>query len=158
MPSEQGSNMANAETELTVAEAYEIADRFAQASARILDFRVNTGNLSGDQADALEKAEDQLDAMVVLFRSHGIQLIGAKAEAAAQNIKAAIDAAKSTLVAVRQIRKVLKVAAALVDLAVAIVSKNVQGGVAAAKTVADASKDDKGGKDGTKGGKDGNGG
>src|ERR1051325_9942615 len=87
MPSEQGSNMANAETELTVAEAYEIADRFAQASARILDFRVNTGNLSGDQADALLKVAAALVDLAVAIVSKNVQGVVAAAKTVADASK-----------------------------------------------------------------------
>ena len=63
--------MAN-ELQLSAGEAYDIADSFAQASARILDFRLSQrGALSAAESTELERCEDSLDHMVVLFRMKG---------------------------------------------------------------------------------------
>lgn len=143
--------MAN-ELQLTEAEAYEIADSFAQASARILDFRVtNQSSLSDDEATDLEKCEDSLDHMVVLFRGYGIRLIGAKAQNAVSELKSAIALGKETIAKINKIKKAIKIAGALVDLAVAVLAKDPKGILAAAKGVQTAAK----GKDDGKGKQEG---
>lgn len=135
--------MAN-ELQMTKAEAYEIADSFAQASARILDFRVaNRSSLSDDEATDLEKYEDSLDHMVVLFRGYGIRLIGAGAQEAVSELKSEIALGKETIAKVNKIKKVIKIAGALVDLAVALLAKDPKGLLAAAKGVRTAAKGSK---------------
>lgn len=141
--------MAN-ELQLTEAEAYEIADSFAQASARILDFRVtNSGALSNDEASDLEKSEDSLDHMVVLFRGYGIRLIGAGAQDAVSELKSAINLGKEAIAKINKIKKAIKIAGALVDLAVAVLAKDPKGILAAGKGVRTAvkGKDDEKGKE-----------
>lgn len=140
------------ELQLTEIEAYEIADSFAQASARILDFRItNRSTLSDDEASDLEKCEDNLDHMVVLFRGYGIRLIDAKAQNAVSELKVAIALGKETIAKINKIKEAIKVANALVDLAVAVLAKDPKGIVAAAKGVKTAAK----GKDDTKGKQEG---
>lgn len=136
--------MAN-ELQLPTAEAYEIADSFAQASARILDFRVtNRSSLSDGESTDLEKCEDSLDHMVVLFRGYGIRLIGAGAQEAVSELKSAIVLGKETIAKVNKIKKVIKIAGALVDLAVALLAKDPQGLLAAATGVRTAAEGSKG--------------
>jgi hypothetical protein len=138
--------MAN-ELQLTEKEAYEIADSFAQASARVLDFRItNRSTLSEDEALDLEKCEDRLDHMVVLFRGYGIRLIAAGAQDAVTEPNSAIALGKDAIAKVNKIKKAIKLASALVDLAVAVLAKDPKGIVAAAKSVQMAAK----GKDDTK--------
>jgi len=138
--------MAN-ESQLTQEEAYEIADSFAQASARILDFRItNRSTLSEDEARDLEKCEDSLDHMVVLFRGYGIRLIAAGAQHAVAELKSAIALGKGAIAKINKIKKAIKIATALVDLAVAVLAKDPKGIVAAAKSVQTAAK----GKEDTK--------
>ncbi len=131
--------MAN-ETNLTKEEAYEIADKLALASARILEFRVEIRDppLSNEEADELEKCEDSLDSLVVLFRSYGIQLIGSDANEAVTELKSAIDAAKKTLEKINTIKKTIRIAGAVVDLAVAVLAKDPKGIINAAKGVVTA--------------------
>lgn len=132
--------MAN-KFQLSETDAYEIADSFAQASARILDFRVtNRGSLSNDEATELEKCEDSLDHMVVLFRSYGIKLIGAGADEAITELKSAIDLGKKTIAKIDKIKKAIKIAGALVDLAVAVLAKDPKAILAAAQGVQGAAK------------------
>lgn len=138
--------MAN-ETELTKDEAYEIADSFAQASARILDFRVtNLSSLSDEEATDLEKCEDRLDHMVVLFRGYGIRLIGAGAQEAVSELKSAIALGKDVIAKINKIKKAIKIAGALVDLALAVLAKDTKGILSAAKGVQTAAKGSKDGK------------
>ena len=119
---------------LTIDEAYEIADSFAQASAKLLEFRIaNNKELSDKDFDELERCEDELDRMVVVFRGYGIELIGAKAEVAVQKLTSAIASAKKTLGTISKIKKAITVAGALVDLAAAVYSKDP-------KNIIDASK------------------
>jgi len=132
--------MAN-ELQVTEKEAYEIADSFAQASARVLDFRItNRSTLSEDEALYLEKCEDRLDHMVVLFRGYGIRLMAAGAQDAVTELKSAIALGKDAIAKVNKIKKAIKLASALVDLAVAVLAKDPKGIVAAAKSVQTAAK------------------
>jgi hypothetical protein len=136
------------DSQLTTTEAYEIADSFAQASARILDFRVtNRGTLSKDEASELEKYEDRLDHMVVLFRGYGIRLIGEGAQVAVLELRSAIDLGKDALAKINKIKKAILVAGALVDLAVAVLAKDSKGIVGATQGIQMATKS----KDATKG-------
>ncbi|PIY20815.1 MAG: hypothetical protein COZ12_08050, partial [Deltaproteobacteria bacterium CG_4_10_14_3_um_filter_60_8] len=109
------------ESNVTAKEAYEIADSFAQASARMLDFRIANSNvLSDEDASKLERCEDTIDHLVVLFRGYGIRLIGAKAREAMVELQAAVDVARLTIEKINKTKKVIKIAGALVDLAVAV--------------------------------------
>jgi len=136
--------MANL-TELTAEEASQIADSFAQASARVLDFRVeHRKTLSDEDFDELEKSEDLLDHMVVLFRKITIQLIGEKAGDAVAELKEAIEQAKATIKKTQQVKRVIKLAGNLVDLAVALGSKNPKSILAAAKSLKEAVQADAG--------------
>jgi len=127
--------------QLTQAEAYEIADSFAQASACILDFRIqNRSSLSDDEATDLEKSEDSLDHMVVLFRGYGIRLIGSLAQDAVSELKAAISLGKEVIARINSIKKAIKIAGTLVDLAVAVLAKDPKGILAAVKGVQTAAK------------------
>lgn len=124
------------ESKLTAEEAYAIADGFAQASARLLDFRVAHGNLLADeQAFELERCEDTLDHLVVLFRGYGIELIGARGQEAVVELRGAIADAKLKLGQITQTKKAIKIAGALVDLAVAVLAKDPKGVLAAAKDI-----------------------
>lgn len=128
------------ETNLPAKEACAIADSFAQASARLLDLRIAKGNLlSAEEAFALEKCEDTLDHLVVLFRGYGIQLIGAKAQPAMVELKAAVALAKITIEKSGEIKQAIKIAAALVDLAVAVLAKDPKAILGAARIVRAAS-------------------
>lgn len=132
--------MAN-ELQLTEAEAYEIADSFAQASAGILDFRVtNRSSLSDDEATDLEKCEDRLDHMVVLFRGYGIRLIGAGAQEAVSELKCAIAFGKNSIAKINKIKTAIKIAGAFVDLAVAVLAKDPKGIFTAAEGVRTVAK------------------
>lgn len=132
--------MANV-TELTPEDAARIADSFAQASARVLDFRVaHRDQLSDDELDELEKREDLLDHMVVLFRNFTIQLIGEKAGEALAELKAAVDLARATIEKTRQVKNAIKLAGQLVDLAVALTSKNPKAILGAAKSLRDGAQ------------------
>jgi hypothetical protein len=127
---------------LKTEDAYQIADNFALASARILEFRVtNRASLSKKDATQLEKCEDTLDSMVVLFRGYGIRLIGANAEGAVTKLKLAIDSAKKTLETISNIKMALNVASALVDLAHAVLRQDPDGIIEAAKRVTSLSKE-----------------
>lgn len=109
--------------ELTVDEAYKIADNFKQASGRILDFRIaNRSALSSDESDKLEMSEDRLDQMVVLFRGYGIKLIAENAQEAVNELKTAIDLGKNTLAKIKKIKKAIEIASALADLAAAVLA------------------------------------
>lgn len=122
--------------DLTTEQAYEIADSFAQASARVLDYRIaHRGSLTPEESDELERCEDRLDQMVVMFRGYGIQLIGAKAAEAVVELKAAIDIAKTTLEQIEKIKDAINLAGALVELAAALTSKNAKAIMAAAKAL-----------------------
>jgi hypothetical protein len=128
--------MMATQTDLTTEEAYEIADSFAQASARVLDFRIsNRATLTREESAELEKCEDRLDHLVVLFRGYGIQLIGTKAAEAIAEIKDAIGAAKTAIENAAKVKNAIKLASGLVDLAMAIVSKNPKTILEAAKAV-----------------------
>lgn len=136
--------MANL-TELTAEQASQIADSFAQASARVLDFRVEHRKaLSDEEFDKLEKCEDLLDHMVVLFRKITIQLIGEKAADAVAEMKEAIEQAKATIGKTKQVKHVIKLAGNLVDLAVALASKNPKSILGAAKSLKEAAQADPG--------------
>ena len=129
------------ELQLSAGEAYDIADRFAQASARILDFRLSQrGALSAAESTELERCEDSLDHMVVLFRGYGVRLLGAGAQEAVLELKAAQTLGAQAMVKINQTKEAIKAAASLVDLAVAVLAKNPQGVVAAAKGVRTACK------------------
>jgi len=128
-------------TELGLEASFEVADAFAQASAAILDFRVeNNSSLDPNERSALEKAEDQLDHFVVIFRAHGIELIGAKAAQAAEDLKAAVEDAKAKLKKIAKIKKAIAIATSLVALAVALLSKDVKAVIAAVEAVNKAKK------------------
>jgi hypothetical protein len=129
-------------TNFTGKEAYEIADKFALVSARILEFRVEKRDppLSDEASAELEKYEDSLDAIVVLFRGHGIQLIGTKANEAMAELKSAIEAGKTMLEQIKTIKKALKIAGTVVDLAVAVLAKDPKGILDAAQSVMAATK------------------
>jgi Ribonuclease G/E len=132
--------MAN-KLELTVEKSYELADSFAQASARILDFRIsNRDSLTPEEAARLERCEDSLDSMVVLFRGYGITLIGAGAGKAAEELKRAIEAGKSAIETINKVKNAIKIAEALVVLSVAVLSKNTRDVLAAAKTLKSVAK------------------
>ncbi|MBC3909734.1 hypothetical protein [Undibacterium umbellatum] len=127
--------MAN-EIQLPQEQAFQVADGFAQLSARILDYRVTHREaLSSPERASLEEAEDHLDHLVVLFRSYGIRLIGAGAADAAAEITAAISRAKATIEKVDKIKKAISTAAAIVDLAVAVFAKDPKAVLAAAKAI-----------------------
>jgi len=124
------------ESNVTAKEAYEIADSFAQASARMLDFRIANSNvLSDEDASKLERCEDTIDHLVVLFRGYGIRLIGAKAREAMVELQAAVDVARLTIEKINKTKKVIKIAGALVDLAVAVLAKDPKAILGAAKKV-----------------------
>ncbi len=132
--------MAN-KLELTVKKSYELADSFAQASARILDFRIsNRDLLTPEEAARLERCEDSLDSMVVLFRGYGITLIGTGAGKAAEELKLAIEAGKSAIETINKVKSAIKIAEALVVLSVAVLSKNTRDILAAAKTLKSVAK------------------
>lgn len=117
-----------------VADAYEIADSFAQASSRVLDYRVShRAELTPSEAQELEQCEDRLDHMVVMFRGYGIRLIGAGAADAVAELKLAVAGARETLEQVARTKKAIKVAASLVDLAAALLSRDPKAVLAAAK-------------------------
>lgn len=122
--------------ELTVDEAYEIADSFAQASASFLNYRVeNRNSLSQSQLDQLERCEDSLDSMVVLFRGYGIKLIGAEAESAVEELKSAIALGKGAIEKITKVKKAIAIAGAVVDLAVAVLAQDPKGILTAASGV-----------------------
>jgi hypothetical protein len=123
-------------------EAYEVADAFAQVSARILDFRVEAGDLTDDEAEELERCEDTLDALVVLFRGYGIKLLGERASDAAQDLSGAIRDARDTLQNIADTKRAILIAAAVVELAVAVQIGNVKGVVTSIAGVAAALKDE----------------
>jgi hypothetical protein len=132
--------MAN-KLELTVKKSYELADSFAQASARILDFRIsNRDSLTPEEAARLERCEDSLDSMVVLFRGYGITLIGAGAGKAAEELKLAIEAGKSAIETINKVKSAIKIAEALVVLSVAVLAKNTRDILAATKTLKSVAK------------------
>ena len=132
--------MAN-KLELTVKKSYELADSFAQASARILEFRIsNRDLLTPEEAARLERCEDSLDSMVVLFRGYGITLIGTGAGKAAEELKLAIEAGKSAIETINKVKSAIKIAEALVVLSVAVLSKNTRDILAAAKTLKSVAK------------------
>ena len=132
--------MAN-KLELTVEKSYELADSFAQASARILDFRIShRDSLTPQEAARLERCEDSLDSMVVLFRGYGITLIGAGAGKAADELKLAIEAGKSAIETIHKVKSAIKIAEALVVLSVAVLSKNTRDILTAAKTLKSVAK------------------
>lgn len=130
------------ELQLKKEDAYEIADSFAQASANILDFRFkNRKTLTNKDASDLEKCEDSLDQMVVLFRGYGIRLIADEAENAISELKSAIALGKDTITNVNKIKKAISVATALVNLAISVLAKDPKGIVAAAMSVQTATKE-----------------
>ena len=118
-------------------EARTIADAFAQVSARVLDYRVESDFLTDAQAKELEKVEDTLDSFVVLFRSYGIQLLGQKGAVAANKLKPTLDEARDLLKTITKIKRVLTITAAVVGLAVAVQVGNAAGVV---KALAEAKK------------------
>lgn len=125
--------MSNAIT-LERAEALKIANNLAQASSRILDFRVdNFAQLSDEDAARLEKTEDELDHMVVLLRSRGVELIGEEAAEASQAIAGAIEDGKDVLANIKDVRNALRTAVALTELAVSILGRNARGALSAIK-------------------------
>jgi hypothetical protein len=129
------------QTDLIENEVFEIADKFSEASAELLDFRVRKrDSLSPEEEKELEKCEDRLDKMVVGFRDYGIRLIGAKVGYAVAELKGAIDAARSTIEEVANIKKAIQVATALVDLAVALMSKDPKAILNAASAVQKATE------------------
>jgi len=121
-------------------EAFAIADSFAQVSARILELRL-TRDLEPEQARALERSEDYLDAFVVLFRNHGIQLLGKGAAQAKAELTEAVEAARDALDDIAQIKRGLRIAAAVVTLAIALQAGEAKGVVKAIKAVTDAAKE-----------------
>lgn len=126
---------------LTEKDSYAMADSLAQASARLLAFRSAHANLlSDEEASALEKCEDTLDHLVVVFRGYGIQLLGAKAQQAMVELQAAVDVAKLTIAKINQIKEAIKVAGSLVDLAQAVLAKDPKAILGAAKNVKAASQ------------------
>ncbi|MEH6462035.1 hypothetical protein [Chitinimonas sp. JJ19] len=128
---------------LTDKHAYQIADTFAQASARILDFRIaHSAALSDEEATELEKAEDRLDQAVVLFRGYGIQLQGAQAEEAASELRGAIDNARDTIATIHSVKQVISAGTALVDLTVAVLDRDAKGALAASRRISAAIKGD----------------
>lgn len=132
--------MAN-ELQLGATEAYAIADGFAQASARILDFRVSRRTtLSEEDANTLEQCEDSLDHLVVLFRGYGIRLTGAGAQDAVTELKGALALGREAIAVINTSKAAIKAAQSLADLAVAVLAKSPQGVVAAARCVRAACK------------------
>ncbi|GLR14788.1 hypothetical protein GCM10007907_35780 [Chitinimonas prasina] len=128
---------------LTDKHAYQIADTFAQASARILDFRIaHSAALSDEEATELEKAEDRLDQAVVLFRGYGIQLRGAQAEEAASELQSAIHTARDTIATIDSVKQVISTGTALVDLTVAVLDRDAKGALAASRRISAAIKGD----------------
>lgn len=112
-------------TNVTGKDAFEIADTFAQLSARILEYRVShRDSISHDDAVELEMCEDRLDQAVVLFRGYGIQLLGEKAEEAIKSLKESITEARSTLTTIENIKSTIKIAGSLVNMTLAILSKD----------------------------------
>ena len=123
-------------SKLSADESYAIADSLAQASASLLDFRVAHGELlSDEQAFELERCEDTLDHLVVLFRGYGIHLIGAKSREAVVELQRAVDGAKLKLGQITATKKAIKIADDLVDLAVAVLAKDPKALLAAAKNL-----------------------
>jgi len=118
-------------------EAYEIADKFALISAQILEFRIEKREppLSDENAAELEKYEDSLDALVVLFRNYGIQLIGKNTGNAVAELRNAVEAGKTKLMQVNSIKQAVRIAGAVVDLAVAVLAREPKGILNAAQKV-----------------------
>jgi len=121
---------------LTPQQAYAIADSLAQASARVLDYRVTyQDRLAPEDLKKLEECENALDHQVVQIRNHGIQLISAEAEGAVVELGEAIEAARTTITRIEQTRDAIRIAGSLIDLCVALTSKNPKAILAAAKAV-----------------------
>jgi hypothetical protein len=117
---------------------YDIADNFAQASAAVLDYRVNTPNLTSAQQDALERYEDELDHQVVMFRNYGVVISGDEAATAQADIQDAVGKAKKVIRKIDNAKRAIDIAAALVTLAGSIAAKDASGIIRAAKGVRDA--------------------
>lgn len=127
---------------LDSSEALRIANSLAQASAKILDFRVdNFDRLSDEEAAKLEQQEDNLDHMVVLLRSRGVELIGEEAAAVSQELTAAIEDGKEVLSTIKDVRNALRVAVGLTELAVAVLGRNAKGALSALKELRSVAKE-----------------
>jgi hypothetical protein len=121
---------------LSAEQSFEIADSFAQMSGKVLDFRISKSTaLKPKESSALEKAEDNLDHLVVLFRANGIQLLGSEAKDAIAELSSAIIIAKKKITKIAKIKKAIEIATSVVELAVAILAKDPKAILIAAKAV-----------------------
>ncbi len=111
--------------ELARREVWQAADGMAQASARLLEYRIaRAASLSDAQAAQLEQLENELDQMVVLLRSRGVQLIGAGAAEAAAGLMGAIRLGREALGQMSDVNSLIRAASSLFDLAVALLGRN----------------------------------
>ena len=113
-----------AEYPLSLRQTLEIADQFAQASAHILDLRVEKrASLTDREARILEQCEDRIDKIVAIFRSSGIAFLEARVDALTARILAAIQAAKRALHKVMNFEQAVATAEAIAHLAAAVLTK-----------------------------------
>ncbi len=102
----------------------------------MLKYRVGHPGLPREQRLLLEKCEDELDTNVVKYRNEGITLLNGAAQAAIAEIDAAVKAATRLLKKIEDIKKAITVAVGLVDLARAILAKDISGIVQSAGDLA----------------------
>ena len=103
---------------------FDFADQIALISTEVLRFRLrNRPRLSDVDKLQLEAAEMRLDELTAQLRALGVEALGACTQAAQAEVEAATRDAEGLLRRIKRIERALQVAASVVDLAVAAVTR-----------------------------------
>jgi hypothetical protein len=103
---------------------FDFADQVALISSEVLRFRLrNRPRLADAEKAQLEAVEMRLDEVTAQLRALGVEALGVCTQAARAEIEVATRDAEGLLRRIRRAERALKVAASVVDLAVAAVAR-----------------------------------
>jgi hypothetical protein len=124
-------------------QAFDFADQLALISSEVLRFRLrNKAKLSSEERKRLEDIETELDEATAKVRAAGIAELGKLSKAAQTEIKDATSKAEGVLKKMKKIEGALKLATAVLNLALAAIGGNIEATLAAAKSLGVASNDE----------------
>lgn len=114
--------------------AFEIANNLSEISTLLLAWRIKgRKTLSDEEKEDLKELEDHLDELVARLQAHGIDMIADGAQEAARQADQAIDIANVALEKIKDVKHAIDVAAAVVNVAATLLSKDVLGVIDATK-------------------------